>query len=89
MVEPAEEEHIPETLISRLLHENFREDGTRMTKESVVAVTKYMEIFVREAIARAEKEARTKQEESGMGFGDVFLEVEDLERQAPQLLLDF
>jgi hypothetical protein len=92
MEDSAEEErteNIPEALMSRLLHENYREGGTRMTKDSVVAATRYMEIFVREAIARAEREARTKQDAKGIGFGDVFLEVEDLEKQAPQLLLDF
>ena len=52
-----------------------------------MAVGKYMETFVREAMARAAF-ARIEAEELS-GTGDGFLEVEDLEKLAPQLLLDF
>ena len=47
-----------------------------------------MEIFVREAMARAAF-IRVDIEEKRGGQGDGFLEVEDLEVLAPQLLLDF
>jgi hypothetical protein len=88
--EPEEEEErregIPPDLLTRLLHENFKEEGTRLSKDASKAVGKYMETFVREALARA---AFTRAEvEEGNG-GDGFLEVEDLEKLAPQLLLDF
>ncbi|KAH8678130.1 CENP-S associating centromere protein X-domain-containing protein [Xylariales sp. PMI_506] len=76
--EEEEKKTIPPELLTRLLHEFFEKDGTRISKGANEAVAKYMDIFVREAIARAvvEKEAG-------------FLEVSDLEKVAAQLLLDF
>jgi len=74
-------EHIPPDLLTRLLHEHFKEEGTRISKDANKAVGRYMETFVREALARA----AWMRSESGGGF----LEVEDLEKLAPQLLLDF
>lgn len=68
---------IPPELLTRLLHEFFEKDGSRISKTANEAVAKYMDIFVREAIARAAVE-----KEGG------FLEVDDLEKIAPQLLLD-
>jgi hypothetical protein len=51
---------IPPELITRVLHEFFtKEKGdTRITKDANEAVVKYVDVFVREAIARtaAEKE---------------------------------
>lgn len=48
---------------------------------------RYMEIFVREALARAKHErARSVRND---GISDSFLQVEDLEKLAPQLVLDF
>ncbi|KAG0648741.1 hypothetical protein D0Z07_4749 [Hyphodiscus hymeniophilus] len=89
--DPAEEEErregIPSDLLARLLHENFKEEGTRLSKDASKAVGKYMETFVREALARAAF-ARVEAEEKS-GVADGFLQVEDLEVLAPQLLLDF
>lgn len=68
---------IPPDLLTRLLHEFFEKDGTRISKDANAAVAKYMDVFVRESIARTAVER-----ESG------FLEVQDLEKVAPQLLLD-
>lgn len=50
-----EETHktIPPELLTRLLHESFTKDGTRITKDANAAVAKYMDVFVREAIARS------------------------------------
>lgn len=91
---------IPRDLLSVLLHEMFKssEDthdtereeskGTtkrgqiRITKQAVDAVGKYLDTFVKEAVARA---ACEDLERGGSGV----LEVEDLERLAPQLILDF
>jgi centromere protein X len=89
--EPAKS--IPPVLITRLLHEFFEKDGTRITKDANEATAKYIDVFVREAIARAAVEKES-------GFLEVcFLrimstsradekQVEDLEKIAPQLLLD-
>ncbi|KAH8175572.1 CENP-S associating centromere protein X domain-containing protein [Sarocladium implicatum] len=71
------EKTIPKELLTRLLHEFFAKDATRVSKDANAAVGKYMDVFVREAIAR------TAVEKQG-----GFLEVEDLEKISPQLLLD-
>ncbi|GAW13217.1 hypothetical protein ANO14919_025970 [Xylariales sp. No.14919] len=68
---------IPPELITRILHEFFEKDGTRISKDANKAIAKYMDIFVREAIARTAVEK-----------GSGFLEVDDLEKVAPQLLMD-
>ncbi|GKT99420.1 centromere protein x [Fusarium langsethiae] len=68
---------IPAELLTRLLHEFFAKDATRISRDANAAAGKYFDVFVREAIARAAVEK------------DVgFLEVEDLEKISPQLLLD-
>ncbi|KAI0205769.1 CENP-S associating centromere protein X-domain-containing protein [Astrocystis sublimbata] len=68
---------IPPELLTRILHEFFEKDGTRISKDANKAVAQYMDVFVREAIARTAREK-----------GHGFLEVEDLEKVAPQLLMD-
>ncbi|KAI4167885.1 MAG: hypothetical protein LQ343_006844 [Gyalolechia ehrenbergii] len=81
---------IPPNLLTRLLHHHLekKEGGsTKIGKDANVLVGRYMETFVREAIARAAFERSQAEQETGMGDG--FLEVEDLEKLAPQLLLDF
>ncbi|KAK4444422.1 CENP-S associating centromere protein X-domain-containing protein [Podospora aff. communis PSN243] len=77
--EEDEEERIsiPPELITRVLHEFFAKEGTRITRDANEAVGMYVDIFVREAIARAGAER-----EGG------FLEVKDLEKITPQLLMD-
>ncbi|KAI9660497.1 MAG: hypothetical protein M1821_009847 [Bathelium mastoideum] len=63
---------IPQKLLTKLLHENFDDKGTRIGKDAMAVVAKYMELFVREAIARAAVE---RDGEAGDGLGDGFLEV--------------
>lgn len=50
------EKTIPPDLLTRILHEFFEKDGTRITKDANNAVAKYMDVFVKEAIARAAAE---------------------------------
>lgn len=50
------ERGIPPDLLTRILHEFFEKDGTRITKDANNAMAKYMDIFVKEAIARAAAE---------------------------------
>ncbi|KAK3683345.1 CENP-S associating centromere protein X-domain-containing protein, partial [Podospora appendiculata] len=77
--EDEERRRIPPELLTRLLHEFFEREGTtRITRDANDAVARYMDVFVREAIARAAAERPEGR----------FLEVEDLEKIAPQLLLD-
>ncbi|KAF4962035.1 hypothetical protein FSARC_9868 [Fusarium sarcochroum] len=68
---------IPPELLTRLLHEFFAKDATRISRDANAAAGKYFDVFVREAIARAAVE-----KDGG------FLEVDDLEKVSPQLLLD-
>lgn len=97
------EKSIPKALLTRLLHEYFAKEATRLSRDANTAVGKYVDIFVREAIAR------TAVEKPG-GFLEVrlleawhsccpflscsddvngfLIKVEDLEKVTPQLLLD-
>ncbi|KAK5012218.1 CENP-S associating centromere protein X-domain-containing protein [Cryomyces antarcticus] len=77
---------IPRKLLARLLHEGFVNKDVRVGVEAMQVVGKYVEIFVREAVARA---ALEREEAEGSAVGEGFLDVEDLEKLAPQLLLDF
>ena len=61
--------------------------STRIEKGALELTGKYMETFVREAIARAEFERSDAR--NGEGRTDGFLQVDDLEKLAPQLILDF
>lgn len=47
---------IPADLLTRLLHEFFAKDATRMSRDANAAAGKYFDVFVREAIARAAQE---------------------------------
>ena len=63
---------IPQKLLTRLLHEGFEDGNTRIGKDAMAVVGKYVELFVREAIARA---AAERESEGGGSLGDGFLEV--------------
>lgn len=78
---------IPAPLLARLLYENFEDPNTQIQKGAMNLVEKYMEIFVREAFARAKQERKLSVKAGGISDG--FLQVEDLEKLAPQLVLDF
>lgn len=70
------------------MHQAYREpEKTLIAKDAKALVGKYVEIFVKEAIARSVHERMERDVEGG--GGDGWLEVEDLERCAPQLILDF
>ncbi len=62
---------IPPKLLTKLLHHHFEGDKTRISKDANALVGKYMETFVREALARA---AYERSEAEG-GLGGHFLEV--------------
>ena len=86
---------IPLPLIHTLLNYHFsNKDKTRVSQDAKAAIGKYFDTFVREAIARSAFERQEKSVEdaggelSGRG-DDGWLEVEDLEKMAPQLVLDF
>lgn len=83
-------EKIPDNLLAVLLQQFFKREGTRMSKSASKAVGKYMDTFVREGLARAAwaRDGDGRGGNGGMGGGGI-LEVEDLERLGPQLLMDF
>ena len=56
--EPEAEKSIPKDLLTRILHEFFAKDATRISRDGNAAVGKYVDVFVREAIARAAVEKR-------------------------------
>jgi len=63
---------IPPKLLTRILHHHFKESDVGIGKDANDLVGKYMETFVREAIARATYE---RSEADGGGLGGEFLEV--------------
>ncbi|GKZ26123.1 hypothetical protein AbraIFM66951_006418 [Aspergillus brasiliensis] len=79
---------IPPKLLTRLLHHHFQNEKTKIAKDANTVVAKYVDVFVREALARAAFE-RSEAVGKGAAVGDGFLEVEDLEKMAPQLVMDF
>ena len=63
---------IPPALLSRLLHHHLQDNKIRIGKEANGVIGKYMETFVREAIARA---AFERSEAGKAGIERTFLEV--------------
>jgi hypothetical protein len=51
--EDEDRETIPGELLTRVLHSFFEREGTRITRDANAAVGRYVDVFVREAIARA------------------------------------
>jgi Protein of unknown function (DUF2008). len=67
---------IPSKLLTRLLHQHFQNEKTKVAKDANNVVAKYIDVFVREAIARSAYE-RTESDGNtgGRSLGDGFLEV--------------
>ncbi|KAL9580737.1 MAG: hypothetical protein Q9212_004318 [Teloschistes hypoglaucus] len=69
---------IPHALVTRLLHHHLGKtadsEPMRISKEANKVVARYVETFVREAVARAELERRQADDEAGVR-GDGFLDV--------------
>ena len=71
---------IPPSLLNRLIHHTSPDKNMRIGKDAMGVVGKYMETFVREAIARAaleRQEELDKRREKGerIGPGEGFLDV--------------
>lgn len=60
---------VPPQLLSKLVHNHFQHEDTRITKEAMSVFEKYVETFVKEAIYRAHFER--KKQEGDDGFLDV------------------
>ena len=82
---------IPQPLLVRLLHEHFANKNTKIDKHAMQILEKYFEVFVREAIARASlrKKEDAEQEGSASAVDVDWLELEDLEKVAAGMVLDF
>ena len=81
---------IPLPLLTRLLHQHFTHKQTQIDKHALQVVQKYLEVFVREAIARAAAGKREKAERGEVEGGEErWLEVEDLEGVAAGVMMDF
>ncbi|KAG9558824.1 hypothetical protein KCU61_g4248, partial [Aureobasidium melanogenum] len=84
---------LPSALITRLLHESFDDKSTKIGKDANALTARYLDLFVREAVARATevaKERKEMREAGGQKVDDgVWLDVQDLEEVAPGLVLDF
>lgn len=65
---------IPPKLLTRLLHHHFQNEKTKIAKDANTVVAKYVDVFVREALARAAFE-RSEAVGKGAAVGDGFLEV--------------
>ncbi|GIZ46134.1 hypothetical protein CKM354_000927300 [Cercospora kikuchii] len=81
---------IPQPLLLRLLHSGFTHQDTKIDMQALQIVQTYLDVFVRETIARCvaeKKEAaeRGEAEESDVGW----LELEDLEKVGVGMMLDF
>lgn len=69
---------IPPNLLTKLLHHHFQNPKTKIAKDANEVVAKYMDIFVREALARAAYERTEGNKDTGDGrpsMADGFLEV--------------
>jgi hypothetical protein len=74
-------------LLARLLLENFEDPNIQIQTGAMKLVGKYIDIFVTEAFLRSQDEMKAAAKDGGAIDG--FLQVEDLEKLAPQLVLDF
>jgi hypothetical protein len=82
---------IPQPLLVRLLHEHFTDKTTKIDKNAIQVLDRYFEVFIRETIARASMRKKEEAEASG-GADSVdasWLELEDLEKVAAGMMLDF
>ncbi len=81
---------IPQNLLTRLLHEHFADKTTQIDKQAIQVFQKYIEVFVREAIARSALANEESAEEGAVDeLGGKWLEREDLEKAAGAMMLDF
>ncbi|XP_039246200.1 centromere protein X isoform X1 [Pipra filicauda] len=67
--------------VDRLLRLHFRDGRTRVNGDAQLLMAEMLNVFVREAAARAARQAQTEDLEK--------VDIEHLEKVLPQLLLDF
>ncbi|XP_040438234.1 centromere protein X [Falco naumanni] len=67
--------------VDRLLRLHFRDGRTRVNGDAQLLMAEMLNVFVREAAARAVRQAKAQELEQ--------VDIEHLEKVLPQLLLDF
>ena len=72
---------LKEETIKLFITKHFQEEKTRLSSEALSAFTKLLELYVDEALNRANEQARLE------SMRDV--SIEHLEKILPQLMLDF
>lgn len=81
---------IPCPLLTRILYEGFEDKSMKINKEAMSVVELYTRVFVKEAVARSRQMTKDHSQRTSNGtFDGNWLQVEDLEKIAPQLMLDF
>jgi len=82
---------IPQPLLVRLLHEHFADKKTKIDKHAIEVLQKYFEVFIRETIARVQlqKQEAAEQAADPSEVDASWLELDDLDKVAAGMLLDF
>ncbi|KAF2726364.1 hypothetical protein K431DRAFT_213928 [Polychaeton citri CBS 116435] len=81
---------IPRPLLARILHEHFDDPQTKIDKQAIQVLDQYLEIFMRETIARSSLQKKEDVAQGTASQSDAgWLELKDLEKVAPGMLLDF
>lgn len=82
---------IPQPLLVRLLHEHFADKTTKIDKHAIEVLQKYFEVFIRETIARVQlhKQEAAEKAADPSEVDASWLELDDLDRVAAGMLLDF
>ncbi|XP_045692960.1 centromere protein X isoform X1 [Phyllostomus hastatus] len=71
----------PQELVSKLLHLHFKDDKTRVSGDALLLTAELLKVFVVEAAIRSIRQAQAE---------DLpCVDVDQLEKVLPQLLLDF
>ncbi|KAK4943394.1 hypothetical protein LTR10_017068 [Elasticomyces elasticus] len=77
-------------LIHRIMQSHFtRPEKTSISSDARILVGKYIDIFVKEGIRRCVDEKKEREQGVGASVDSGWLELEDLERVATQLCMDF
>ena len=72
---------LKEEIVKLFLLKHFKEDKTRLSSDALLMIKLLIELFVEEALKRANRQAEL--ESSGS------VDIEHLEKNLPQLLLNF
>ncbi|XP_038182429.1 centromere protein X isoform X2 [Arvicola amphibius] len=71
----------PKELVSRVLHLHFRDGKTKVSGDALMLMAEFLKIFVVEAAVRGVQQAQAEDLD--------IVDVDQLEKVLPQLLLDF